>query len=1397
MRNAILTATAACACSLAALATPLRIMPLGDSITAGAGWDGGGYRAVLREKLVAAGYDVDYVGTQGGNYGTLIDSGDWQHEGHGGWKVQDLVDYFGAWSMNIDAPNVILLKIGTNNFTQDQDLVMAQTCALLDDIKRIQPSAHVIVATLISIMNDMNGTLGDWDAWVREHNARLAAEIASRAANGDKVSLVDMYSAVPIPSGYNDIVHPNETGYRAMADAWFTAITNLYPDPATAGGPCDMAVAYPNLDKDNGQLFAIGFNQQLGEGADVLANYVSTSPYFQPTSVTVDGGRRYIQLRTTNTMYGDTFKIVFGDIKNLAGDRSLQGVELEVTYVDKELLVTSIDDDFAAKTLTLHFNTPVGEGAGDLANYTSADETLFHPTSVTVAANKLSVVVKSDVAVVDAPFTLRLSDIQKATGTKTIAETPIAWRFAPYGAAYRVPEAALYEKVYALDIPNQPNYAYNAPAYAVDRHAEVGPFSRIAYYLELVADDGTMQYVWASMDAFTGDASKIAIPTLASGAIFQQRVSNLNVWSNVDGVPTGTGRNGNIEFCPYNYGSARTLGLELASDAVYDADDTFADNGTYSCMQIHDSDTATPLLCYNGWGGGSCQLGIGRDTTGGQPDWTTHETLADWSKHRRLEVYVMASIEQTPAPQLVSAALSSSGREIVATFDLPVADSPAAAAFRLSDGTAVSKAVRLAGNSRVVTLTTGEVKWTDGLALTAIAVASDSPSRSYAPTTVAVTPPPVPEVDPLAPPEQVTSRVAAAQDYQLLYTLRFFKFMSALTGNPLGLNLGGNGWNDIHEVDNSKLIGGFDRVGFLMELVPADDPSTTNWVWTAFDAFSANPADYDIPTPTCKNVRRVGNMDVDSNVDGIVTGAGITTGNIEFWPYNYGGGPGLEGLGGDNGKFDYNDSFVEDGSWGCMQVHNYGAQQTLWSATLLNAGGFPGVGIGNNPDQSAQPDYTMGNNVEQYASVKLYVLVRPDPTATVPKFYNPQRAVSSPDRRQVVLTCEAFVDASVVDPELFAVNGLAPTAVRLSANNPHALVLDLAEPLAPASTATITTRFAYGSNLTNASFVTPNEVWEDVASVDEYGDYMEVSELSVDTGYNSSLAVPYHADRWSSLDDLVFDRIAYSLELESNEGVRQWVWVSMDAYTDDLSKLGFPSVTRDIFFWQFVENLKVRASANANVVSGEWSRGNIEITPSNYGGGNVLNIPNADGWWDFGNDPAGGNGTTVGYGCFKVNNFNESQTVIGASKLGGNGGVVLIIGNNTVDPASYGLDGTMAAATTGNYAIRRLRAYVRPLSVSGDCGLGPQFLLQPVSVKIARDETDVVMTAYAPGAVRYQWRKNGVPMAGMTGSVLVATMARSEKSAVFDVIAYLDASNYTLSEPATAIRKGGYSLILR
>ena len=68
-------------------APPIRVLPLGDSITDGAGAPGG-YRLRLYQLLTNAGFNVDFVGT-------LTDNGapglpDPDHEGHSGWRIDQI-----------------------------------------------------------------------------------------------------------------------------------------------------------------------------------------------------------------------------------------------------------------------------------------------------------------------------------------------------------------------------------------------------------------------------------------------------------------------------------------------------------------------------------------------------------------------------------------------------------------------------------------------------------------------------------------------------------------------------------------------------------------------------------------------------------------------------------------------------------------------------------------------------------------------------------------------------------------------------------------------------------------------------------------------------------------------------------------------------------------------------------------------------------------------------------------------------------------------------------------------------------------------------------------------------------------------------------------------------------
>src|SRR5690242_19344551 len=70
----------------AATATPLRLMPLGDSITWGyASPSGNGYRGYLYNDLAGEGHSSDFVGSL--RNGTMSDP---DNEGHSGWRIDQV-----------------------------------------------------------------------------------------------------------------------------------------------------------------------------------------------------------------------------------------------------------------------------------------------------------------------------------------------------------------------------------------------------------------------------------------------------------------------------------------------------------------------------------------------------------------------------------------------------------------------------------------------------------------------------------------------------------------------------------------------------------------------------------------------------------------------------------------------------------------------------------------------------------------------------------------------------------------------------------------------------------------------------------------------------------------------------------------------------------------------------------------------------------------------------------------------------------------------------------------------------------------------------------------------------------------------------------------------------------
>jgi len=230
--------------------------------------------------------------------------------------------------------------------------------------------------------------------------------------------------------------------------------------------------------------------------------------------------------------------------------------------------------------------------------------------------------------------------LPSADGTKALSTS------VSRGYFNNVPESAEYTLVYSLDIPSACDFSTATVPYSLDTHASAGSFTRVAYYLELQAPNGTLQYVWTSMNAFTANAGQLGVPTTASGAIFQQAVTGMNVISNVPGVVTGTGLTGNLEFWPTNYSAANGAGVTGASGTVYDWGDTRLASGAYGSMQVGNPIAGQTIFAFNNWGGngGYADLGIGNNplpVNGGQ-DWTFANNANGYSV-KSLKVLVLNS----------------------------------------------------------------------------------------------------------------------------------------------------------------------------------------------------------------------------------------------------------------------------------------------------------------------------------------------------------------------------------------------------------------------------------------------------------------------------------------------------------------------------------------------------------------------------------------------------------------------------------------------------------------------------------------------------------------------------------------------------------------------------------
>ena len=215
--------------SAAVHAEPTLIMPLGDSITYDETVEDlenprpasrrTAYRSHLWYKLSAANYEADFVGSKVAGDG-ITPAFDPDNEGHPGWSSYKLEDYTYQYLSNTPA-DIVLLHIGTN----DHRTSTAGVEQILNEIDRFERDSGKRVTVIVAMIIDRE----EPDPLIELFNENLKVLVGTRVRYGDILTLVDMYDGAGLTSSdYADNTHPNDNGYRKMAEVWANAILSPY-----------------------------------------------------------------------------------------------------------------------------------------------------------------------------------------------------------------------------------------------------------------------------------------------------------------------------------------------------------------------------------------------------------------------------------------------------------------------------------------------------------------------------------------------------------------------------------------------------------------------------------------------------------------------------------------------------------------------------------------------------------------------------------------------------------------------------------------------------------------------------------------------------------------------------------------------------------------------------------------------------------------------------------------------------------------------------------------------------------------------------------------------------------------------------------------------------------------
>jgi acyl-CoA thioesterase I len=198
----------------------VKIMPLGDSITE-SNTGQFSYRYYLWHLLLAKGYRIDFVGSRYGvgNGPPANPDFDMDHEGHAGWKADEILAQIQVWAMEA-SPDIVLLHIGHNDLCRGQSVTstVSDIGGIIDVLRTVNPHVRVLLAQVIASASTCH-------TGIPALNASLPALVADKDRPESPLTLVDQYSGFDPSTMTYDGTHPNAVGDARMADRWFEKLT--------------------------------------------------------------------------------------------------------------------------------------------------------------------------------------------------------------------------------------------------------------------------------------------------------------------------------------------------------------------------------------------------------------------------------------------------------------------------------------------------------------------------------------------------------------------------------------------------------------------------------------------------------------------------------------------------------------------------------------------------------------------------------------------------------------------------------------------------------------------------------------------------------------------------------------------------------------------------------------------------------------------------------------------------------------------------------------------------------------------------------------------------------------------------------------------------------------------